>query len=189
MMSTIVPEILSRRAYRAFDPAPVPIEVIDRMLQAATLAPSCANKQSWRFIAVTDSAVLSEVKKQLSEGNYWAKTAPAIIIVATKPEYGCRLSDRRDYALFDCGLASMNLMLQGAREGLSVHPIAGYEPEPVKLAVGLPEDLILVTLLIVGYPGDAAHLSDKHRRQETAPRERKPEREVIAYDRVPAGWI
>jgi hypothetical protein len=43
--------------------------------------------------------------------------------------------------------------------------------------------MILLTLVIIGYPGDEAHLSDKHKEQENRARDRKPEDQVIMYNR------
>jgi hypothetical protein len=41
------------------------------------------------------------IHEALSGGNYWVKRAPAVVVVATKLEFGCRLSDRRDDALLN----------------------------------------------------------------------------------------
>lgn len=42
-----------RRSVRAFSSAPVAREVLDRLLRAATTAPSATNRQPWRFAVVT----------------------------------------------------------------------------------------------------------------------------------------
>jgi nitroreductase len=95
---------------------------------------------------------------------------------------GCQLNDRRDYAFFDCGLATENLVLQAVKEGLYAHPIAGFNPLAVKEKFNIPADFIVITLVAVGYPGDDASLNEKHRQLEHGPRIRKPESEVICYD-------
>ena len=111
-MADIVPEIVARRAFRGIDPDRIPEDAIDRVLRAATFAPSCSNNQPWRFVAINDSARLRDVKKYLTPGNYWAKTAPLIIAVCVDPDDDCRNSSRREYGLFDAGLATQNLLLQ-----------------------------------------------------------------------------
>ena len=73
-------------------------------MTAATFAPSCFNYQSWRFLVATNDGALAKVHNALSEGNYWVKKAPLVVVVATKPDLDCQLSDRREYAFFDCGL-------------------------------------------------------------------------------------
>jgi nitroreductase len=46
--------IAQRRSIRKFKDSPVPDEVLERILHAATLAPSGKNRQPWRFIVVRE---------------------------------------------------------------------------------------------------------------------------------------
>jgi nitroreductase len=112
-MNEIVREIDLRRARRALDTKPIPKEVLDRILQAALIAPSCFNNQPWRFVVVNDRDTLKSVKEYLPEGNYWARQSPCIVCAATEKELDCSLSGRREYALFDTGLAVENLVVLG----------------------------------------------------------------------------
>ena len=181
-MSGLIPEIEMRRATRALNEKKIPSQVVNRIMTAATYAPSCFNKQSWRFLVVANEEELRKIHTALPEANYWVKNAPAVVVVATKPDLDCQLSDRRDYALFDCGLATENLVLQAVKEGLYAHPIAGFDPLTVKEKFNIPEGFIVITLVAVGYPGDDASLNEKHRQLEHGPRIRKPESEVICYN-------
>ncbi len=162
----IQPLIETRRARRALSTAPVREEEVLLLLRAAHLAPSCFNNQPWRFVVVDDPTPLDAVKAAMSGGNYWTKRAPVIIAVTSKRDLDCKLSDRRDYFLFGCGLAVGTLMVQATSMGLVAHPIAGYDPIKVKEVLKIPEDYVLITLVIVGHPGDPATLSEDHRRIE-----------------------
>jgi len=145
-MEDILKEIEERRAKRALDPSkPVSEETIRRLLTAATHAPSCYNHQSWRFLVATEKRALDKLHQALSGGNYWAKRAPVMIAVATRDDLDCRLSDRRDYALFDCGLAVENMILQAVHEGLIAHPMAGFDPLKVKELFGIPPEYVVIT--------------------------------------------
>lgn len=181
---TLIPEIESRRSYRALSPDPVPEDAIERILQAAHLAPSCSNRQSWRFVAVTGDA-LAPVREILMPFNKWATRAPLVVAAATKPSLDCRLEEGRDYACFDLGLAAMNLMLQATREGLVAHPIAGYQPVKIREALGIPEDYVVMALIILGRRGSDDLLTDGQREREAAPRDRKPLSEVAFRNRWP----
>ncbi len=186
-MSSIMVEIEKGRARRALDEKIIPDDVINRVLKSAVWAPSCFNNQPWRFVAVRSEEVLGRVKENLAGGNYWALRSPCIIAVATTPDNDCRLSDNRDYALFSTGLAAENLILQAIAEGLVAHPIAGFKPVPVKEILGIPEEYILITLIILGYPGDPSQLSEEHQKKENMPRDRKPMHEVVFFDAWEAG--
>ena len=49
-------ELARRRTVRDYAPTPVPRTVIEQCLRAAGSAPSGANQQPWRFVAVQDMA-------------------------------------------------------------------------------------------------------------------------------------
>lgn len=182
-MPELLKEIDARRAFRALGDEPIPADVTARIMTAATYAPSCFNNQSWRFMVITETAALAKAHEALTGGNYWAKKAPALVVVATKLDLDGQLSDGRDYALFDCGLATQNLLLQAIKEGLYAHPMAGFDPLVIKKAFDIPEDFIVITLVAVGYPGSDAHLNEKHLTSRTSPRTRKNENEVISYNK------
>lgn len=178
------PLIASRRAYRALLPEQFPREDIETLLAAAHLAPSCFNNQSWRFVAIDDSDVLAKIKGAMPKGNYWTKPAPAIVAVYSKPDLDCQLSDNRDYYLFGCGMAVGNLMLQATGMGLVAHPIAGFDPIKVKEILQIPEKYTLITLIVIGRRADPDALSEKHREEELAPRDRRPLEEVISWNKA-----
>jgi len=187
MNGTILKEIDARRARRAYDERPVGSDVVDRILAAATLAPSCSNKQPWRFVVVDREPGLGRVRESLQPGNYWAKKAPLYVLAVTDISLNCMLDDDRNYALFDTGLAVMNLMLQATAEGLYAHPIAGFQPVPMKEAFGIPAGHSLIAVVVLGYPGDETGLNEKHRAAEHEGRMRKAISEVVFRGGWPAG--
>lgn len=181
----LLPELVARRAFRSFAADPLSEDQVNRLLEAATLAPSCANMQPWRIIAVTGET-LPSLREALTEGNKWATRAPLIVVFATKLSLDCRLEGGRDYAYFDLGQAALALQLQAVREGLYAHPIAGYSPAKAAKAVELPEDFVALALVIVGKRGDGSLLSERQAEGEKAPRQRKPLSEVAFRNRWPS---
>jgi nitroreductase len=181
------PLIHTRRARRALSTETVSRNELTVLAQAAHLAPSCFNNQSWRFVIATGKK-LKALKESLSDGNYWARAAPAIIAVASHRDLDCKLSDKRDYFLFDCGLAVESLVLQATQMGLIAHPIAGYDPLKAKKALGIPESYVVITLVVVGRPGNADSLSEKHRELELGPRDRKRLRDVMTWSVFTPAW-
>lgn len=56
-------ELLNRRrTVRDFSDEPVPFEIIERVIETASTAPSGANMQPWRFVVITDAAVKSKIR-------------------------------------------------------------------------------------------------------------------------------
>ena len=59
--------ILTRRSIRRYLDRPVPPELIDQLLEAATRAPSSHNSQPWRFAVITTSDVKAQLADQMGE--------------------------------------------------------------------------------------------------------------------------
>lgn len=178
----ISPLIAARRARRALSDDPVTKDEIETLIEAAHLAPSCFNNQPWRFIVVYDPDALASLKGTMAKGNYWTEPAPVIIAAYSEPDLDCRLSDNRDYFLFDSGLAVSNMMLQATQMDLIAHPIAGYKPMKVKEVLGIPAEYVLITLIVLGRPGNPADLSEEHREEELGARRRKALVEVLSWN-------
>jgi len=142
--------IQSRRAYRSLAPVQITKEMVEDLATAASLAPSCFNKQPWRFVFVYGQEALSQLRPVLSKGNEWAQEASMIIAVFSKKELDCVMKDGREYYLFDTGMGVMSLILRATELGLVAHPIAGFDPAKAREVLGIPEDMNLITLINVG---------------------------------------
>ena len=63
--------VRSQRAHRAFSDEPVPDELVERVLEAATYAPSAENTQPWVFLVVRDATArerIGELNRRAWEG-------------------------------------------------------------------------------------------------------------------------
>ncbi len=155
---------------------------LSRLAEAAHLAPSWSNSQSWRWIMVDESPVLDEVRGALAEGNYWAHKAPALAVLVSAEKLSPTQSHNRPYWAFNAGLSAMNLMLQAVEEGLIAHPMAGFDPPSVRRALGIPEDYTVLVVISLGYPGDPAQLRPHHQELEGQDRVRLPLERVLAFN-------
>jgi len=180
--------LAARRARRAISPEPISREALLSLIDAASLAPSCYNKQPWRFIAATGGTELEELRASLSKGNEWALKAPALVAALTKPSLDCRLDEGRDYALFDTGLAVMSLLIQAQSQGLVAHPMAGFDPKAARKALRVPPDYVIICVIAVGKPGAASGLDERQKAMEAAPRSRKPMGSVYAIGAFREEW-
>lgn len=68
----------SRRTVRDFSPAPVPRELIEHALRAAGSAPSGANQQPWRFVAIANGPVRQRIRAaaEAEEREFYQRRAP-----------------------------------------------------------------------------------------------------------------
>lgn len=164
--------IEKRRAYRSLEPVEIKDELIKDLAECARLAPSCFNYQPWRFVFVYEKSLLQELRSALSKGNEWVYNASMIIAVFSKKEMDCVIKER-EYYLFDVGMACAFMILRATELGLVAHPIAGFKPDLVKETLGIPDDMNLITLIIVGRHSESIspYLSEK---QIEAEKERPP---------------
>jgi nitroreductase len=58
--------IESRASVRVYKKEPVPIEHLTEMVRLASLAPSVANSQPWRFIVVTNKTLLEDMARKVA---------------------------------------------------------------------------------------------------------------------------
>lgn len=176
--------ILSRRARRVLEPSrPISDEVIDALVEAMRLSPSCFNNQPYKSIFVHGKEALESLKTALAKGNEWATNATLIIVIASKPADDCVIGDRQ-YFLFDCGLAIGEMMLRATELGLIAHPIAGFSPKKTRELLGIPDEYTVISFIICGYPGtDDSLLSEKQKEAELARPERKPIGSIFYLDK------
>lgn len=77
----------ARRTVRDFSDTPVPREIIEACLRAAGTAPSGANQQPWRFVAVTDAAMKRRIREgaEAEEREFYKRRAPDEWLQALAP--------------------------------------------------------------------------------------------------------
>ena len=63
--TTVEKEVFTRRSVRNFSDKPVPEHLIKRVLEAGRFAPSAGNSQPWKFIVVTNKALMKEIDESV----------------------------------------------------------------------------------------------------------------------------
>jgi nitroreductase len=176
--------IQKRRAYRSLDAAHITEDLIKDLAGCAQLSASCNNNQSWRFVFVYEQDMLKKMHEVFPRGNAWALSASMIIAVLSKKDYDCIIEDRV-YHQFDTGIATAFLILRATELGLVAHPIAGYSPQKTREILGIPEDIEVITLVIVGKHSKTINpvLSEKQIAQEKQRPERFPLEKFVYLNR------
>lgn len=180
--------IEARRAYRSFDPVAISDDLIWDLARSASLSASCFNDQPWRYVFVRSPDVLAKVFTAMTKGNQWTERASMVIAVFSAPQLDCIIKDREYYG-FDTGMATALLILRATELGLVAHPIAGFRPDEVKPILGIPADMKLFALVIVGKHLETPNpiLSEKQLHDESERPPRLPLERIAFIDRVPDG--
>jgi len=142
--------VQKRRSVRAYEPTPIPEDVMNRVLESARISPSAANRQPWHFILVTDP----EKKKALAKGAFakFLPEAPTIIVACGDEKASGK------WCIVDTAIATQTMVLTATAEGLGTCWIGSFDEADVKKVLGIPENLRVVALLPIGYPREKLDL-------------------------------
>jgi F420 biosynthesis protein FbiB-like protein len=174
--------LTSRRSVRSFQPRPVPEEILERVLEAATWAPSAHNRQPWRFAVLSKPESRESLVKAmgaqffqdlrvggLNEKQAQARVersrqrilqAPALILLCLDPSQEDAYPDReRQQAETWMGIQSTALAggyLQLAAHSLGLASLWMCAPlfaqEAVQQVLSIPDNWLPQALILLGYP-------------------------------------
>jgi nitroreductase len=142
--------IKKRYSCRSYIDKPIEKDKLDRILDAARLAPSARNGQDWRFVIVTDKKVKAKLLEAGTSQQFLANSA---IVVACSVNAGT-MSCGIPTAPVDVSIALEHIALAATSEGLATCWIGSFKPEPVKEVLGIPANIVIVELMALGYPAD-----------------------------------
>jgi len=161
-----------RHSIRAFQHKDVPKDKLDRIIKAVLSCPTAGNLQSYRFWVVKDK----EHKVALSKaalGQTFVADASVVLVFCAFPsnssgKYGSR--GRELYSTQDATIATAFAHLTAVSEGLGSCWVGAFDPEAVKMALDLSENMIPVSILPIGIPV-----------KEGTKTERKPLKEMVTF--------
>lgn len=159
----VLENIMTRTSIRSYQDKAVEDEKIEKMLRAAMAAPSAGNKQPWRFVVINDKNTLKTISENFHTMKM-AQKAPLAIVVCgdmknTFPNEGV------DYWVQDASAATENLLLAAHSMGLGavwcgVTPLS-ERVSLLKEMLQMPEDIVPLNVVLVGYPAEAPTPKDK----------------------------
>ena len=151
-------------AVREYQDKPIPPEARRRIVEAAWLSPSAANRQPWHFIAVDDRDTLGQLGRVAKSGPYIAQ-APFAVVVCTEDT---------PYAVSDASRAVQSMVLTAWSDGIGSNWAGFGGLEDAKPILGIRDDLEVLCIVPFGYP---TRPGGKGRKQ------RKPFAEVVSRNR------
>jgi F420 biosynthesis protein FbiB-like protein len=176
--------IKERRSIRRFDGTSIPPEIVKRILEAATKAPSAHNRQPWRFVILStfeerhslasalgqrlredrlaDGDDLDQVERDVARSVERISNAPVVIVACLTMEdmdtYPDERRSRAEYAMAiqSVSMAAQNLLLAASAEGLGACWLCAplFVQETVNETLDLPAGWEAQGLIITGYPAE-----------------------------------
>ena len=156
--------IHSRKSVRNFTGQSVDKELLEKIVRAGMAAPTAVNMQPWAFVVVTDRAVLDVLSSKLPYAKMLDKAGAAIIVCAIPAK---AYEGSKEFAVIDSTCASENILLAAEALGLGALWTAAYPDESrmdaVRKTLGIPEDIIPLNVIPVGYPTGVDKPKDKYK--------------------------
>ncbi|HPT11661.1 MAG TPA: nitroreductase family protein [Bacteroidales bacterium] len=159
----VLKNIYTRTSVRSYEGREIEKDKVEQMLRAAMSAPTAMNKQPWAFIVVNDRAVLNSLADSLPHAKMAAEAPVAIVVCGDLSKV--LEGEASTYWIQDASAATENLLL--AAHGLGLGAVwTGVYPnqrrvEAVKAILNLPENIIPLNVIPVGYPKGPQAPKDK----------------------------
>lgn len=165
--------IRERRDMRHFKPDPIDPALLQRLLQAAHLAPSVGFMQPWRFIRITDSALRQQLHAEVEiervatakalgqrEDEFMKLKVEGIldcgeVLVAALMDgrerhvFGRRTLPEMDICSIACAI--QNMWLAARAEGIGLGWVSLFDPQRLGTLLGLPAEAKAVAILCIGH--------------------------------------
>ena len=162
--------IRGRYSVRSYQARPIEQDKLDRVLEAARLAPSGSNRQPWKFVVVRDAETRKKLVPACCDQQFVGQAAAVIAGVGLMPDRVMRCDVPGDPV--DVAIALEHIALAAAAEGLGTCWIGAFHQDQVRQVLGIPQTAKVIELMTMGYPAD-----------KPAAKSRKPLTEIVCYDR------
>jgi nitroreductase len=160
--------IRKRYSVRAYKSTSVEEEKLHKVLEAAILAPTAANRQPFRLIVLRTAGREADLRRVYARD--WFVQAPLVICAcAVKGESWVR-KDGKNYADVDTAIAFDHLIMAARDLGLGTCWIAAFDPAAAREVLRLPAELEPIAFTPLGYPAD-----------EWKPKKRRPASDLVQF--------
>ena len=190
--------LYTQRAIRHFRQDPVPDELLRKLVEAATKAPSGGNRQPWSFILILDDDVKRRIARYYKESWYAAygseptpgeslqahvrasatylaehmQDVPVLILVCLEHD-GSPSTMSRGSSIYPA-VQNLLLVARGVGLGSALTTLHKRYEDEIKEMLGIPDNVETAALLPIGYPAEGV---------EYGPTRRSPVEEVTHWER------
>lgn len=146
--------IEKRKSIRKYKHKRVKKEDLNKILEAARLAPSGGNRQPWSFIVVKESKTKNALSIA-SNDQKWISDADVVVVTLGDPAaYSLPPSSTRILHKQDTIIAIEHMVLAATALGYGTCWIGAFKENEVKRILKIPERLAVIALLPIGVPDE-----------------------------------
>ena len=142
--------VKKRYSVRAYKSIPVEDDKLRQILEAARLAPTGANRQSFQLIVIHTAGREQELRSIYDKD--WFVQAPIVICACATMVQGQPYSEGGSYR--NVAIVMDHLILAATDLGLGTCWIGAFNPNEACEVLGLPDEVKPIVFATVGYPDD-----------------------------------
>lgn len=151
-----------RYSVRKFSNKKVGKEKVDLILEAGRVAPTAVNHQPQRILVLDNEDSLDKMRTCMP---YRFNETLAMLICYDKSKSWKRAYDGKDSGDIDVSIVATHMMLGAADLGIGSTWVGHFDPQAIKNTFVLPEDIVPVALLLLGYPSQDASPHPYHNKR------------------------
>ena len=153
-----------RYSVRKFAEQAVAQDTIRQIVRAAQLAPTACNNQPQKVLVLQTEEALNKMRK-CTKCHFNAPLG--MLICYDQTQSWKRKFDGADSGWVDASIVTTHMMLAAQDLGVGSTWVMYFEPEIVRKEFELPDQLIPVALLAMGYPAEDAEPNPLHYQTKT----------------------
>lgn len=169
---TILDTIKGRYSVRKYEKRPVEQGKVNAILEAAHCAPTAANMQPQKILVVQKPENL----EKFSEGANTYNAPLVMLVCADLDAAWVRPFDGKNMVDIDATIITDHMMLTATELGLGSCWITYFDPKAIRAAFELPENLVPVNILAIGYAADKPQSPNRHTQT------RKPLDQTVTFE-------
>ena len=150
-----------RYSVRKFSDKKLEKEKLDLILEAGRIAPTAANYQPQRILVIESEENLNKVKSCTSSHF----NAPLILLICYDSNTCWTRKDGKTMGEVDASIVTTQMMLEAAELGLGSTWVGAFSAEAIIEQFKIPENLVPVALLPIGYPAEDSVPSTNHNKR------------------------
>lgn len=191
----MIVDLLKRRfSVRNYQKRPIPVDVLEVILEAGRLTPSGGNEQPWLFGVITDEEIIAAIA-DLAYKQVWIARSPCVIVLCTVgvsdarggrdiqglryPQYRTAIAEmeRGLYLALNqeehqTKIAGTHMVLEAWEQGVGACWVSKFNVPGVAQLLNLPAESAPSELLVLGYPAG-----------RQVPQAKKELKEIVFYNR------